>query len=298
MSFDAGRRAAAVAQQGAHAKQSAFQDRKDSTRNARGAPPRASGNPNIPMSIVCRTSSMLLIAVVLAVAGCSTDDPSVVTSPTPEASSQTPEAQFDVADGLQGCYPGCNSYQRVTPGPLPAGTYTTEYFLAGALSLELSEGWSGIEDSTGELKFLFPGDWKYGVAFRLDDVVVGPSGAETTATRDVEGWLGFLRTDPRVITSEPAAAMIGELPATMLDVRLKRGIFVAELWHQEKFDHNDGIADFDVYRFWLADVEYGGESHILTVYIESRDDDDLQAKTDQLAPVLSSFQANPIQPRS
>ena len=92
--------------------------------------------------------------------------------------------------------------------------------------------------------------------------------------------------------------MIGELPATVLDVRLKRGEVLAELWHQEKFDHNDGITNFDVYRFWLADVEYGGESHLLTVYIESRNDDDLQAKAAQLAPVLSSFHASAIQPRS
>ena len=157
------------------------------------------------MSTVRRTSSMLLIAAVLAVAGCSTADSSVVTSSTPEASSPTPEAQFDVADGLRGCYPGCYRYQRVTPGSLAAGTYTTQYFLAGTLSLELGEGWSGIEDSTGELKFLFPREGIHGVAFRLDDVVVGPPGEEVTATRDVEGWLEFFRTDPRVVASEPAS---------------------------------------------------------------------------------------------
>ena len=73
---------------------------------------------------------------------------------------------------------------------------------------------------------------------------------------------------------------------------------LAELWHQEKIDHNDGIGVPDVYRFWLADVEHEGESHLLTVYIESGGDDDLHTKAAQLGPVLSSFHAPSIQPRS
>lgn len=241
----------------------------------------------------------MLVSAVLAVAGCSTAGPSTATSsPSPAPS----EASFTVADGLQGCYPGCYGYQRVTPGPLPAGTYTTKYFLAGELSLELGEGWNGIEDSTGELKLLFPGEtmggnYSYGAAFRVDDIVVGPPGTDVTSTPDVKGWLGFFQSDPRVVVSEPAPGMIGSLPATVVDVQLIPQALLAELWRQEKFDHNDGIGGGDVYRFWLADVEYGGEPHLLTVYIESGGDDDLQAKVAQLEPVLSSFQAPPIQPR-
>ena len=57
---------------------------------------------------------------------------------------------------IPGRLPQCVTGELTVPGDLPAGDYTTQNFFGGQLTVTLPAGWSGFEDSTGELGLRSP----------------------------------------------------------------------------------------------------------------------------------------------
>ena len=51
---------------------------------------------------------------------------------------------------IQGCAPQCLPPNITYPGNVPKGTYKTEYFFAGQMTVVFDKGWAVSEDSTGE----------------------------------------------------------------------------------------------------------------------------------------------------
>jgi hypothetical protein len=211
---------------------------------------------------------------------------------------QTPSGDDAVAaEEVPGCYPGCSPYERVTPGHIDAGEYRTEWFFDATLALTLGDGWYGIEDSTGELKLVPPEGEDYGMSFWLDHFVV--DGDEQVTGLSAQEWIDWHVTNPQLVVSDPVVAMLGDIPATRIDVRLSDDSAnavadcpagqCAELWGYEHFDHHNGIAGDDVYRLFAADVEYGGASHLFGLIVEAQDESDLATRMAVIEPALETL---------
>jgi hypothetical protein len=241
------------------------------------------------------------VVAVLCISGCAQPattpraDPAGSTSAEP--TSDISAAAAVAAEEVPGCYPGCSTYERVTPGAIAAGEYNSEWFFAGKLALSLGDGWSGIEDSTGELKLVPPGGQDYGMSFWLDHFVVEDGKALSGLT--AAEWIGWHVDHPQLVVSQPASVMLGDIPATEIDVGLSSdpanavaecpGGQCADLWGYEHFDHYNGIAGDDVYRLFAADVEYGGVTHLFGLIVEAQDADDLTARMTTIDSVLETL---------
>jgi hypothetical protein len=68
--------------------------------------------------------------------------PTVSVAMTASPPAPTPAA---TPSGIRGCAPECAT-GITDPGPLPAGSYTTTYFLDGQLTLDVPPGWKSTED--------------------------------------------------------------------------------------------------------------------------------------------------------
>lgn len=82
-------------------------------------------------------------ATVLLIGGCGDDSASDKESST---SARAPTATATI----QGCAPQCLPPNITYPGNVPKGTYKTEYFFAGQMTVVFDKGWAVSEDSTGE----------------------------------------------------------------------------------------------------------------------------------------------------
>ena len=186
--------------------------------------------------------------------------------------------------GIEGCAPQCLQPNLTRPGNLPAGKYRTKYFFAGEMTLTFPKGWASGEDSTGEFaawskanpdsRIVFwedvyavtsrtPGSWQR----------VGPL-RQTTA-----GLLSWLRKNPNLATSRPAAGTIGVVPARVTDIAVSKSALnddpqcpakpCANFVQFPQWDAPYGIAGKGVSRFYFSDVRYGGQKHLFAAVIEA-----------------------------
>jgi hypothetical protein len=119
----------------------------------------------------------------------------------------------------------CNPfYEYCDPGALPAGVYTTRYFLPGMRVTVPGRGWSSPQDSTNELKLHPPGYsdatlLRFWVDPRLstpcsDRVIPGQIRTPAEAVR-------WFRNNTNLIVSSPRRTTIaGHLAALTVDVNL------------------------------------------------------------------------------
>jgi hypothetical protein len=111
------------------------------------------------------------------------------------------------------------------PGPLPAGSYTTTYFLDGQLTLNIPPGWASTEDQPVEFNAAPRG--KHRVVFwvdpfpaRLDNY--GIARPIRGVPRTAAGVLGWFEANPNLVVSRPRRGTIGvmDLPASVIDVAI------------------------------------------------------------------------------
>ena len=188
---------------------------------------------------------------------------------------------------LDPCLPLCRT-GLVRPGAVPVGDrYQTQWFAGGYMTLSFPEPWKIGEDSTGELGIVLPeeeaaapaGETPYHVAFTVD---IWPAkngrrvaGVASTAAA-IEAWF---RGDENYRVLRAKNTRIGVLPARAIDVALSPsapmeypdcGAPCVDGLTFEQFGDMGGIRGKDVYRYYLADINYGGENHLLAVEVQTR----------------------------
>jgi hypothetical protein len=126
--------------------------------------------------------------------------------------------------GIRGCSPECATGFS-NPGPLPAGSYTTTYFLDGQLTLDVPPGWKSTEDQPVEFDAQPRGPHRvvfwvdpFPARFDEDGIVRPIRGVPRTAA----GELGWFEANPDLDVSKPARGTIGvmDLPASVIDVAI------------------------------------------------------------------------------
>jgi hypothetical protein len=112
-----------------------------------------------------------------------------------------------------------------------------------------------------------------------------------------QGLEDWLRQNPYLIVADAERGDVGGIPASVLDIRLSDGAPVefadcpepcVGFLRFEQWDHANGILGNDVYRFYLADVQYSGSDHVLVVNIEGRDQEHLDAFGSIVEPLLAT----------
>lgn len=226
---------------------------------------------------------LIFLAPILAMllAGCNTSDPATVSSAStalPDGLTKRPELPPLLNGQVAACVPACTE-GRLVP-QIPTGLYQTQWFFGGFMTLRFEPSWTGIEDSAGELKVRPPDGGEYGVSFSLDNFLVRDKKEVPDIPRTTKAWIDWHKQESRLIVSKPFPATIGRTKATAIDVRLspmavkENGDCPApcvDLWGNSKFGHYNGILGDDVYRLYLADVEYSGSKHLLLVVVEAQD---------------------------
>jgi hypothetical protein len=120
---------------------------------------------------------------------------------------------------------GCNPlYEYCIPGALPAGGYTTQYFLPGMRVSLPGSGWSSPQDSTTELNLHPPGySASPSVRFWVDPRLSTPCSDKVipvhiTTPAEAVHWF---RSNPNMIVSPPRRTTIaGHVAAVTVDVNL------------------------------------------------------------------------------
>ena len=218
---------------------------------------------------------------------------------------------------IRGCVPECLS-GGVDPGRIPPGSYTTQYFFDGHLTVTFRKAWVSHEDTPivfwakpevkqdgeGEVKFwedIIPVEGKtFNRKHRAKGVPI------TTA-----GWLHWLSNNPNLRVSDPKKATIGEegLPAKAVDIGIsdqanndepgyppcrKQTCQTLLTWPNAD-DNYFGIIDSEVFRLYLSDVKYGGKTHLFAIGIYAQDPAALKAFAPAAEGVIGSVRA-PVSP--
>lgn len=230
-----------------------------------------------------------------------------VLTPSPLPSGLEPRGDLPPLEGgeVAACTDLCGEYDRITPGSMQSGRYQTSWFFGGYMTIELGSGWSSLEDSVAELHLFPPGEQEYGMHFGLDAFPVADGRRVADVPNTAAALVDWLRSNPRLRVSEPTQASIGDLPALSVEVANSD---TAEneapddcpapvcvlFWGDDYFDHVNGIAGDDVYRFFFADVEYSGSEHVLSLWVEGRD----RAHLDTVLPLVEELLATVTVPAS
>jgi hypothetical protein len=166
----------------------------------------------------------------------------------------------------------------IVPGDLPEGEYDTVWFFGGEMRLTLDAGWTSREDSTGE--FVVSPVYAPDVNDILfwEDVYPVENGKRVKAVPlTAAGLLNWMRSSSQLEVSAPTAGAIGDLPATLVEVRVADGavnddpncpvpacaLFLGfPQWDGPPW----GLAGSHV-RFYLSDVTYGGRDHLFVAVI-------------------------------
>jgi hypothetical protein len=217
---------------------------------------------------------------------------------------------------IRGCVPECLS-GGVDPGRIPPGSYTTQYFFDGHLTVTFRKAWVSHEDTPivfwakpevkqdgeGRVQFtedIIPVEGKtYDLKHRAKGVPI------TTA-----GWLHWLSNNPNLRVSDPKKATIGEddLPAKAVDISISdeaknddpgyppcRRVICQTLLTWPNSDNYFGIGGSDVVRLYLSDVKYGGKTHLFAIGIYAQDPAALKAFAPAAEGVIGSVRA-PVSP--
>jgi hypothetical protein len=231
-----------------------------------------------------KARSLLILAVVLLAAGCSSHGGSLQSSPSVKAaagtapSSTAPAKEALAPRPIKGCVPSCNPPGLTRPGPIPEGPYKTEWFFGGQMVITPGEPWSIHEDSTGEFALTLDAAPVNSVLFWEDVYPIVHGQRVRGVPMTVKGLLGWLRKTPRLHVSAPRPGTIGSgLPATVVDVTVAKGAKNEDpgcpsqacvLWlSYPQWDLSWGIAEPQVQRFYLSDVSYGGRKHLFIAVV-------------------------------
>jgi hypothetical protein len=239
------------------------------------------------------------LVVLVAAAACGRSEPtssapSATSSLTPSGLEPRPSLPPLVEGEADACLPLCAD-GLAQPGPIPAGQYQTLWFFGGYMTIELDGSWSGIEDSIGEFKLAPSEDAEYGFSFALDLYPVSDGERVNDVPLTAQGLEDWLRQNPDLIVADAEGGDVGGIPTSVLDIRLSDKATAehadcpapcVDFLGFEQWDHANGILGDDVYRFYLADVQYSGSDHVLVVTIEGRDQEHLDAFGSMVEPLL------------
>src|SRR5215218_7580995 len=128
---------------------------------------------------------------------------------------------------IRGCVPECLS-GGVDPGRIPPGSYTTQYFFDGHLTVTFRKAWVSHEDTPvvfwakpevkqdGELEQVTFMEDIIPVEGKTFELKHRAKGVPITTA----GWLHWLSNNPNLRVSDPKKATIGEddLPAEVVDI--------------------------------------------------------------------------------
>jgi hypothetical protein len=242
------------------------------------------------------------LAIALAVTACGDGDDSrsasgaatTTSSATPAGLQPRPLLPPLVNGEANPCLPLC-AEGKDEPGRVPLGRYQTTWFFGAYMTLELKRAWTIHEDSTSELKLMYPGDPDYGVGFALDLDPVKDTEPVEGVPNTVASKLRWLRSNDDLTVSKPTPATIGDLPAMAVDVAISKtatnedpdcpGKVCVLFWTFEQWSGWYGIAGNDVNRFYFADVEYNGTKHVFIVWAEGKD----RAHLAKVAPAVEEL---------
>src|SRR4051794_2119644 len=235
-------------------------------------------------------------AAVSLIGGCGDD------SSSDEEGSKPKEGRTETTATIQGCAPQCLQPNLTEPGRVPKGTYETQYFFAGQMTVVFDRGWSVGEDSTGEfasaenrtpdLRVIF---WEDVFPTRHKQGLTRLKGVPGTA----DGVVGWLRANPNLSVSSPSKGTIGsDLPATVVDVSVAKKADnddpgcpakpCANFLGFPQWGEPYGIAGGGVTRFYFSDVKYGGKAHLFVAAVEGVDHAKLDAGLPAAERVIES----------
>jgi len=224
-----------------------------------------------------------------------------------------------LGDIAAGTYPSWNFVPRLRS----SASYTPEY---GALTYTVPDGWANAADFPGQLVLVQSSDYAtYGPIGSIDgsahEIVVasGPAMSDQTADcerkevtsvdRSVQGFIDWLRAQPRIATSEPTAITVGGYPGQWIDVR------VAPTWTGTCPDVPDGTPTaiiltqvFDSVRqvdggVVDADASWGlvgeeqmrlvfvdiGQGDVVLIWVDSTDPERFEAFATDSMPIIESM---------
>ena len=223
-------------------------------------------------------------------------------SSSDKESSKPSEARTETTAAIQGCAPQCLHRNYTEPGPVPKGTYRTQYFFAGQMTVVFAKGWSVGEDSTGEFASADDKTPDLRVIFWEDVFPTRPKQGLTPVNgvpRTADGVVAWLRANPNLSVSSPSKGTIGsELPATVVDVSVAGKADnddpgcpakpCANFLGFPQWGETYGIAGGGVTRFYFSDVKYGGKAHLFVAAVEGVDAAKLDAGLPAAEQVIES----------
>jgi hypothetical protein len=230
--------------------------------------------------------------------------PTVSVAMTASSPGPTPTASLS---GIRGCSPECAT-GITNPGALPAGSYTTTYFLDGQLTLDIPPGWKSTEDQPVEFNAQPRGPHRvvfwvdpFPARFDEDGIVRPIPGVPRTAA----GELGWFEANPDLDVSKPRRGTIGvmDLPASVIDVAIapdaknedpdcpKELKVCVTLLSWPNVQDALGIAATETMRLYLADVRYGGKKHLFAAAIQAFDQAQFASLLDDAERVIASAEA-------
>jgi hypothetical protein len=211
--------------------------------------------------------------------------------------------------GIPGCAPACLSGGS-DPGSLSAGPYRTAHFFNGQLTLTFKGRWESHEDQPVEFSVAPEGNWDtHRVLFWSDIIPVGKDRKRAAGVPSTtSGLLAWLKGRPNLHVSEPQSGTIGTgaLPAKLVDIEISsKAVNEASdcparacadfLTWPNSGDNIYGLAEPAVLRLYLADVRYGGRSHLFAIGIEGKDQADLKVFLPVAEQLIASASA-PVNP--
>ena len=110
---------------------------------------------------------------------------------------------------IRGCVPEC-VYGFTDPGSLPVGSYTTQYFFDGHLTVTFDKPWESHEDQAVEFSVAPLGKWDIHRVLFWSDIypVEMDNNHELHRVKGVPittaGWLRWLETNPNLRVTAPA----------------------------------------------------------------------------------------------
>jgi hypothetical protein len=225
-----------------------------------------------------------------------------------------------LGDIAAGTYPSWSFGPRLRSSP---DSHTPEY---GALTYTVPDGWANAADFPGQLVLVKSSDYAtYGPVGSIDgsahEIVVasGPAMSDQTADcerkevtsvdRSVQGFIDWLRAQPRIASSEPRAITVGGYPGQWIDVQ------VAPTWTGTCPDVPGGTptaiiltqvfdADREVDgRFVDADASWGlvgeeqmrlvfvdiGQGDVVLIWVDATDPERFEALVTDAMPIIESM---------
>ena len=239
-------------------------------------------------SLVCIATLTLLGAACGSSGETEDQSSSTGTSGAEPTVNGTTASEVPMPDPIQGCVPSCNTPGITEPGPLSPGAYETQWFFGGEMVVTLEERWSSHEDSTGEFAVALDATPENGVFFWEDVYPVEDGMRVDGVPLTAAGLVDWLKSSSQVDVSSPTRGMIGDLPATVVDVNLApeavndednaycRARTCALFLGFPQWDGPWGIAGRQVQRIYLSDVTYGAQDHLFVVVIYPDDPADIE----------------------